>query len=235
MPFQLAQQLVRRDKPRNDHPVEEWPLTAPEQERCPLHRCPLHSLGRSPVGSRPGQRFHHPCPRDLRGVEGNRVDLRFPHVVSGNVKRDRVISLALWMRDAVFSPRPLHLGERKGRRVHAVAKPGRLRPVLEHVPQVGIAPCAKHLDPFREPTRIVLGADILLGDRGEKAGPSRSGFVLGLRSEQARFAAHAPVDPLLVMFIVLAGKRPFRSLLPGDPELFGGKPSTEPATPSPSC
>lgn len=82
-----------------------------------LTAAPIPSLRSSPVGPRPDQRIHHPCHRDLRGVEGNRVDLpraaeafidvlhtvqplqgRFPHIVSGHVECDRGISLALRLR-----------------------------------------------------------------------------------------------------------------------------------------
>jgi len=80
---------------------------------------PFLSVRRSPIGSRPGQRFHHRFHRDLRAVVGYGVDLppaaetvfdffhagqplqgRFPHVVSGHEKCGRGISLALCLRAA---------------------------------------------------------------------------------------------------------------------------------------
>jgi hypothetical protein len=65
------------------------------------------------------------------------------------------------MNSSPLLPHPLNRRESKSRRVHAVALPGRLRPVIEHVAQVGIAPCAKDLGPFREPAIIALGSVIV--------------------------------------------------------------------------
>src|SRR5512141_1674597 len=55
--------------------------------------------------------------------------------------------------------------ELQGRRVHAVALPGRLRSVVEHVAEVSPAPRTEHLGTLREETVVGPGEDVRSGDR----------------------------------------------------------------------
>ena len=57
----------------------------------------------------------------------------------------------------------------------------------------------------------------------QKAGPARTRLELGVRAEQGVAAARAAVDPLVVVFVVFAGKRALGALLSGDGELLGSQ------------
>src|SRR5512141_1071774 len=55
--------------------------------------------------------------------------------------------------------------ELQGCRIHAVALPGRLRPVVEHMAKVSPAPGAEHLGTLRKDTVVGPGEDVRSGER----------------------------------------------------------------------
>src|SRR3990170_1366988 len=76
-------------------------------------------------------------------------------MINDNVNFDIVLLLPRDIRYSTRSAagRPLlfrliRLGKSKGRRIDAVAKPGRFRAILEHVAQMRIASRAQHLRPL---------------------------------------------------------------------------------------
>src|SRR6185436_19728212 len=86
--------------------------------------------------------------------------------------------------------------EVEGRRVHAVAKAGRLGTVVEHVPQVRVAASAADLVPLHEQGAVLADLDVLLRDRIPEAGPARARLELRVRAEELGAAGDAPVDAL---------------------------------------
>src|SRR5579885_837985 len=79
---------------------------------------------------------------------------------------------------------------------------------------MGVAAGAKHFRADHSMRSVPLGVDVLFLDRRGKAGPPGARFKLGLRAEQIRSAARAPVNARLVLIPVLAGERRLGALLP---------------------
>src|SRR6202011_4762650 len=79
--------------------------------------------------------------------------------------------------------------------VHAIAQPGRLRPVGEDVAEMGLARRAADLGAAREPRAVVVLAHRLAVNRRIEARPAGAGLELRVRGEQRRPAAHAAVIP----------------------------------------
>ena len=87
--------------------------------------------------------------------------------------------------------------QRRG--IHAVAQAGRLRAVVKDVPQVRVASRAQHLGASHEKRAVGFGAHVLFGDRLIEAWPSGARLELGIRIEQRRGAADAPIQPFRVV------------------------------------
>src|SRR5215813_9990105 len=94
--------------------------------------------------------------------------------------------------------------ERRG--VDAVALPGRLRAVVEDVPEVRVAPRAVHLGPAHEEARVLLGLDRLRRGRLEVRRPAGAGVELVIRAEERLTTAHAAVRAAIVVVPVHAAE-----------------------------
>src|SRR5918996_4796219 len=79
------------------------------------------------------------------------------------------------------------------RRVHAIALPGGLGAVGEHVAEMGIAPAAQHLGAHHEMAAVGLVGHGFLAQRREEARPAGAGIELGISIEQGLASADAPV------------------------------------------
>src|SRR5690606_25291670 len=106
--------------------------------------------------------------------------------------------------------------ELQGRRVHAVAQPGRLGSVGEDVSEVGVAGGAEDLDATHPVAEVLLGPDGVAADRCPEAGPPRPGVVLGVGVEELVAAAGAAVDAVALEVPVLAGGGALGALLAAD-------------------
>src|SRR5690606_20229431 len=106
--------------------------------------------------------------------------------------------------------------ELQGRRVHAVAQPGRLGSVGEDVAEVGVVGGAEDLDAAHPVAEVLLRADGVAADRRPEAGPPRPGVVLGVGVEELVAAAGAAVDAVALEVPVLAGEGALGALLAAD-------------------
>ena len=98
-------------------------------------------------------------------------------------------------------------------RVDAVAHPGRVRPVGEHVPEVAAARGAHHLGAHHPVARIGLLVDRILARRRVERRPAAARVVLRVGGEELRAAAGAAVGARLEDVVVLAGERRLGALL----------------------
>src|SRR5688572_28834510 len=64
------------------------------------------------------------------------------------------------------------------RRVDAIAQSGRLRPVLEYVPQMRVTAAAHGFSPAHAVARVIFGGDVFGHSRSGKARPARAGIEL---------------------------------------------------------
>src|ERR1700730_8613381 len=99
--------------------------------------------------------------------------------------------------------------------VHAIAQPGGIRPVIEHMAEMGLAGGAAHLRAAHEQRAVlVLGHRALVGGR-VKARPARARIELSVGSEQRVAAAHAHVHTLAFLVEIRAGPRALGAMLTG--------------------
>src|SRR6185295_1491779 len=99
--------------------------------------------------------------------------------------------------------------------VHAVAKPGRLRPVVEDVAEVSAAAAAVHLGADHH-EGAVLGGLHRAGERGVEARPAGVALELRLRREEGKGAAGAEEAAVTVLVEQRARPRALGSLVPED-------------------
>src|SRR3712207_1628438 len=107
--------------------------------------------------------------------------------------------------------------------VDAVALARRGRSVLEEVSLVGAADGAVYLRAAHEEAPILFRLDVCFVEWLPEARPAHPEFVLGGRREEGRRARHAPIDPLLLVVVVLTAERPIGALHPREAVLLGGK------------
>src|ERR1700733_3527392 len=96
--------------------------------------------------------------------------------------------------------------EVQGHRVHAVAQPGRPRPVIEDVTQVRVTAPARYGGALHSQAVVTALHDVLLGDRLPEAGPAGAGIELGARVEQLRAAADAGIQSIGVILVIRAAE-----------------------------
>src|ERR1700733_9533716 len=77
------------------------------------------------------------------------------------------------------------------RRIHAVAQAGRLRAVVEHMTQMGVAALAGNGRTIHSEGAVAYLRDIDRRDRLPEAGPPGAGIELGVRIVERRVAANA--------------------------------------------
>src|SRR5205085_8215701 len=90
-------------------------------------------------------------------------------------------------------------------RVDAVALPGRVRPVREHVSEVRVARRAANLDAPHAVALVHLGLDRVLVHRLEEARPAGAGVELRIRAEELGAAGAAAEDAVLLDEVEVAG------------------------------
>src|SRR5205085_8438738 len=105
--------------------------------------------------------------------------------------------------------------EYQGVAVHAVAQSGRLRPVVEDVPEVAAAAAAVDFGPQHAEGAVFGLADGVI-ERLIEARPAGAALELGLRGEQRQVAAGAGEDALAMLVEERARTRPFSALLAQD-------------------
>src|SRR5438105_609475 len=101
------------------------------------------------------------------------------------------------------------LDEVQRSRVNAVAQPGRIRTVVEHMPEMSTAAGARHLGAAHSPGIIRRGVDVLLGQRRVEARPAAFGIELGLRTEQLVPATYAEVNAIFFECLLFLRERAF--------------------------
>ena len=105
--------------------------------------------------------------------------------------------------------------EHQAETVDAVAQAGRLRPVVENMPEMAAAAAAMHLGP-QHPVGPVFGlADGVL-ERLIETRPAGAALEFRLRGEQRQIAAGAGEGALAVLFQERTRSRPFGALLAQD-------------------
>src|SRR5690606_30598485 len=109
------------------------------------------------------------------------------------------------------------------RAVHAIALPGRLWTVREHVAEMCVAGGAADLNTPHEERAVFMFGDGVLADRGKEARPAGPGIKFGARGKQRRAAGNAPVEALALFIPMGAAEGAFRSVLASDVKLLGGQ------------
>src|SRR5216683_931556 len=104
--------------------------------------------------------------------------------------------------------------------VHAIAQPGRLRPVLEDMAEMPAAPAAMHLGAGHEEAAVGVGLDHIL-ERRREARPAGAAVELGGGVEQGLAAAGAVIDPGAVLLVERARAGALGAVLAQYPILLG--------------
>src|ERR1700678_2457155 len=91
--------------------------------------------------------------------------------------------------------------EGHGARVHAITQPGRRRPVVEDMAEMGVAAGAENFGAFHAEAIVGARGDIFRRDGPEEAGPARAGIELRARFEKRQGAADAVVDAVFVVVV----------------------------------
>src|SRR5271163_3720561 len=100
------------------------------------------------------------------------------------------------------------------RRIDAVPQTCRLWPVIEDMPQVGVAPAALCLDALHAVAGVRLALHSLLAGRSEEARPSGARVVFCFRTKQRLAAADALIGTRRLGILIFPGKRRLGSFLP---------------------
>src|SRR5262245_18657989 len=117
-------------------------------------------------------------------------------------------------------PNGLALLELERRRVDAVAKTGRVRPVREDVAEVPATRCAHDLGAHHAVARVDLLVDRSLACGFVERRPAAARVELRLRDEELGPAAGAAVGARLEDVVVLTRERRLGSLVPQNPVLL---------------
>lgn len=108
------------------------------------------------------------------------------------------------------------------RSIHAVAQAGRLRPIIEDVPEMAKATCAMNFRAFHEKRPVRLGLDGI-GERLIKAWPAGTALKFRIGREQRQIAAGADESALALLLVQRAASGAFRTMLAQDRVLVGVK------------
>ncbi len=106
--------------------------------------------------------------------------------------------------------------------VHAVAQPGRLRPVVEHMAEMAAAAAAMHFGPQHH-EGAVLGGGHRIGQRLVEARPAGAAVELGLGGEQRLVATGASEGSLAMLLVQRAAVGPLGAMLAQDAVLRRGQ------------
>src|SRR3972149_6036326 len=106
--------------------------------------------------------------------------------------------------------------------IDAVALSRGFRPVVEDVPQVGVALGAQRLDAAHPVAQVVFGTYRLRAHRLPETGPAGAGLIFRVRDKQCIAATDAVIDAGLLLQVVCSRERRLGGLLPGDGVLLGG-------------
>src|SRR5439155_23550452 len=104
--------------------------------------------------------------------------------------------------------------------VDAPALAGRLRTVVEHVPQVRAAAPAADLGPHHEEAAVLAELSVGQVHRLGEARPAGAGVELGVRPEELSATGSAVVGAVGVCVPVLPGEGSLRAVLPQHVELL---------------
>src|SRR5690606_14511467 len=107
--------------------------------------------------------------------------------------------------------------------VDAVAQTGRLRPVGEYMPEVGVARGTTHLGTPHEPPALDMLLDRIVGDRPDEARPSGPRVELVVGAEQRSLAADAGIGARRLQRVVGMAKWGLGAVRPCDDVLGGGE------------
>src|SRR5439155_11512568 len=116
-------------------------------------------------------------------------------------RRFRLVLVVLEERHVPAVPLGLELLDRdeaEGRRVDAVAKARRGRPVVEDVPEMRFTMLGADLGPFHEELAILAPLDVLVLERASEARPSGSRVELVERAEERLAGGDVDVDARLL-------------------------------------
>src|SRR5439155_14443009 len=116
-------------------------------------------------------------------------------------RRFRLVLVVLEERQVAAVPLGLELLDRdeaEGRRVDAVAKARRGRPVVEDVPEMRFTMLGADLGPFHEELAILAPLDVLVLERASEARPSGSRVELVERAEERLAGGDVDVDARLL-------------------------------------
>src|SRR5258708_3436029 len=136
----------------------------------------------------------------------------------------------LVLRDCVVTPPASCSGtegcrrrvEHQANAVDAIAKTGRLRSVIEDVPEMAAAAAAMHFG-AQHAVGAILGLADGVFQRLIKTRPAGAAFEFGLRGEQRQVAAGAGENALAMLFQAPARSRPLRAPVSPDLVLPRGK------------
>src|SRR5499427_6841126 len=112
----------------------------------------------------------------------------------------------------IVTRQPLGRDEFQGHAVDAVTQAGRLRAIVEHVPEMPAATAAMHFLPDHAERVVGVGLHRAV-DRSVEARPARSRVELGLGGKQRQIAARASEGAFAVLVVERAGERTFCVLL----------------------
>ena len=101
---------------------------------------------------------------------------------------------------------------------------GRLRPVVEDVPEMAAARRTEHLHPRHAVAQVEPGLDCIELGGLDEARPARARVVLRVGTEQLAAAAGAPVDACLLGVPVRPAERPLGAVLTQNRVLLGRQP-----------
>src|SRR5881394_2279232 len=119
------------------------------------------------------------------------------------------------------SNRRLRLVQLQRAAVDAVALTVRSRPVIENVPEMGVAVFADDLGPPHQQAVVRPQLDVLAVGRLGEAGPAGARVELGVGGEELGAAADAAVHPLALLVDVRSGEGALGAGLAGDLVLLG--------------
>ena len=89
--------------------------------------------------------------------------------------------------------------------------------------QMPVAPATAHLHPHHAMRPVLNHGQAIIGNRGIKAGPARTGILFGVGQEKIRPAPGAPINAFGLVIGQRAGKGPFCPRLAQDMILFRGQ------------
>jgi len=183
------------------------------------------------LGSSPTYRHwagsNHRCYQDPVHSGNGAARLPFP-AASRSVPSQSTLSLSFFFPCPPMSGNRSHCAERPGLfrnqfqrcRIDAISQACRLRPIGEHMAEVGITAGTADFDTQHTVAAVFAAGNPLFGRRVPITGPARAGIELGFGTEQRRITADTMIDAGCLCIPVLARERRFSAMLAADGILF---------------